>query len=77
MNERADVSLLTFLTPQILWRRVPVWIRLSHKNIATFRGVTADYPLALVYDWGEHDTIMKYVKAHPEARWLTLVRTLT
>jgi len=72
LNERVDVSFYN-LTPQILWKTVPVWIKMSHPNITKFQGVTIDYPLALVYNWGERDTIMKYVKAHPEASRLTLV----
>ena len=67
LNEREASLFLSH--PQILWRLVPVWSKLSHSNIVTFRGVTTELsPFALVYDWGEQDTIMKYTKLHPEAR---------
>ena len=49
--------------------------KLIHPNIAAFRGVTTElFPLALVYEWGENGTILEYLRSHPEAQPLTLVR---
>ena len=57
-----------------------MWMKFSHSNIAKFHGVntnTEPFQLALVYDWGENDTIMKYVKSRPNASRATLVPQLT
>lgn len=52
----------------ILWKRVPVWKRLSHPNILPFRGVnTTLFQLALVYDWGQNGNITQYVLSNPDA----------
>ena len=56
------------LSFQILWKRVPMWRRLSHENILVFRGVdTTLFELALVYDWEQHGNIIQYLSLHPEA----------
>lgn len=80
--ERAgDISLLYMyndVTLQILWELIPMYKKLIHPNVAAFRGATTTlFPLALVYDWGEEDTILKYVQTHSEAQPLTLVRLLS
>lgn len=62
---------------QILWKRVPVWTRLSHPNILPFRGVNMTlFQLSLVYDWGQNGNITQYVAKHPHASRLSLVRKL-
>jgi hypothetical protein len=62
---------------QILWKRVPVWTRLSHPNILPFRGVNMTlFQLALVYDWGPNGNITQYVTKHPRASRPLLVRKL-
>jgi len=49
-------------------------MKFAHPSIAAFRGVATElFPFALIYDWGENDTIMEYVKLHPEVSRLTLV----
>jgi len=61
---------------QVLWTRVPMWIRLSHPNVLPFRGVNMTLSqLALVYDWGENGNIIQYVMSHPGASRTRLVRT--
>lgn len=65
-------------TFQILWESVPIWKKLSHPGIATFRGVDTElFQLALVYDWDseENDNVMQYVESRPQANRLILVRT--
>ncbi|KAF9644346.1 kinase-like protein [Thelephora ganbajun] len=53
---------------EILWKRVPMWMKLSHENILPFRGVDMTLvQLALVYDWGQNSNISKYVASHPRA----------
>jgi hypothetical protein len=53
---------------QILWKRVPVWTRLSHPNILPFRGVNMTlFQLSLVYDWGQNGNITQYMTRHPRA----------
>ena len=61
---------------QILWKRVPVWMRLSHPNILQFRGVNMTlFQLSLVYDWGHcNGNIMQYITSHPLAHRASLVR---
>ena len=60
---------------QILWKRVPVWMRLSHPNILQFRGVNMTlFQLSLVYDWGNNGNITQYVAAHPRVSRPSLVR---
>ena len=55
-----------------------MWMKFAHPNIAKFRGVNTElFQLALVYDWGENDTIIEYVKLHPNASRATLVPQLT
>ncbi|KAF9789416.1 kinase-like domain-containing protein [Thelephora terrestris] len=52
----------------VLWKRVPVWMRLSHPNILQFRGVNMTlFQLSLVYDWGIHGNITQYIAANPRA----------
>ena len=59
---------------QILWKRVPVWMRLSHPNILQFRGVNMTlFQLSLVYDWGQNGNITQYAAAHPRASRPSLV----
>ena len=58
---------------QILWKRIPMWRKLSHDNILTFRGVTTTlFPLALVYDWGENGSVSQYLASHPRASRVSL-----
>ncbi|KAF9646798.1 kinase-like protein, partial [Thelephora ganbajun] len=53
---------------EILWKRVPMWMKLSHENILPFRGVNmALVQLALVYDWGRNGNISQYLVSHPRA----------
>ncbi|KAF9646894.1 kinase-like protein [Thelephora ganbajun] len=53
---------------EILWKRVPTWMKLSHENILPFRGVNmALVQLALVYDWGQNGNISQYLASHPGA----------
>ncbi|KAF9647761.1 kinase-like protein [Thelephora ganbajun] len=53
---------------EILWKRVPTWMRLSHENILPFRGVNMTLvQLALVYDWGQNGNISQYLASHPRA----------
>ena len=60
---------------QILWKRVPVWMRLSHPNILPFRGVNMTlFQLSLVYDWGQNGNITQYVAKNPRASRPSLVR---
>ena len=62
---------------QILWKRVPMWKKLSHENILPFRGVNMTlFQLALVYDWGQHGNISQYLTSHPSASRPALVRNL-
>jgi hypothetical protein len=61
-------------TLQILWKRVPMWKKLVHPNIAVFYGATTGlFRLALVYGWGENGNIIRYVESHPQAPRLALV----
>ena len=60
---------------QILWKRVPMWRRLSHENILSFRGVNITlFQLALVYDWGQNGNINQYIASHPGTSRPNLVR---
>jgi len=53
---------------EILWKRIPVWMRLYHPNILPFRGVNMTlFQLSLVYDWGYNGNITQYVASHPSA----------
>jgi len=62
---------------QILWGLAPALMKLTHRNIAKFRGVTTDlFQVALIYDWGENGTIMEYISLYPDAPRLTLVSYL-
>jgi len=62
---------------QILWKRVPMWKKLSHENILSFRGVNMTlFQLALVYDWGQSGNISQYIVSHPGASRPALVRML-
>ena len=64
---------------QILWKRVVIWKRLSHPNIARFRGVntiTEPFRLALVYDWAEDGNILRYTASHPDVSRSALVSIL-
>ena len=64
----------SFKNFQILWKRVPVWMRLSHPNILQFRGVNMTlFQLSLVYDWGQNGNITQYVASHPRASRSSLV----
>ena len=59
---------------QVLWKRVPTWMRLSHPNITQFHGVKmTPSELSLVYDWGQNGTITQYVASHPRASRASLV----
>ena len=69
----SDVRCRTNL--QIIWKRVPMWMRLSHENIMPFRGVnTTLFQLALVYDWGQNGNVNQYIASHPGASRQSLVR---
>lgn len=60
--------------PQILWKRVPVWKKLSHENILPFHGVdTSLFRLGLVYDWGPNGNINQYIASHPHVSRPSLV----
>jgi hypothetical protein len=62
---------------QILWKRVPVWMRLSHPNILPFRGVNMTlFQLSLVYEWGQNGNITQYISKNPRASRPLLVRRL-
>ena len=62
---------------QILWKRVPMWRKLSHENILSFRGVDVTlFQLALVYDWGQNGNITQYITSHPGASRPSLVRKI-
>ena len=72
---RSHSSAWTLL--QVLWERVPMWMRLSHPNLLPFRGVNMTlFQLALTYDWAENGNIIQYTASHPEAR-MALVRMTT
>jgi hypothetical protein len=59
----------------MLWKRVPLWRRLSHENILPFRGVNMTlFQLALVYDWGQNGNIVEYLTSCPNASRPSLVR---
>jgi len=51
-----------------------MWMRLSHENVAAFRGINTNAlsQLALVYDWGG-DNIIQYMESHPTSSRLSLV----
>ena len=50
---------------KILWKLVPIWKRLVHENVLSFRGVdTSIFQLALVYDWGHHGNITQYLESN-------------
>ena len=50
--------------------------RLSHRNIVCFIGIysTAKHPFSLVFDFAGHLDLREYLRAHPTARRLDLVR---
>ncbi|KAF9646166.1 kinase-like protein [Thelephora ganbajun] len=53
---------------KILWKRAPIWKRLTHENVLPFHGVdTSIFQLALIYEWGHNGNIMHYLKSHPDA----------
>ncbi|KAF9647773.1 kinase-like protein, partial [Thelephora ganbajun] len=55
---------------KILWKRVPMWRRFNHPNVARFLGVNTELfngKLALVYDWAANGNIVRYTKSHPGA----------
>ena len=63
---------------QILWERTPVWMSLSHPNILQFRGVnTTLFQLSLVYNWGQHGNIKRYIASYPHASRPFLVRRIS
>ena len=52
-----------------------MWKRLSHPNIVPFLGVTDDpAPLSMVLEWMPNGEIRDYIRKHPEADRLQLVR---
>ena len=54
---------------------MPIWRKLSHENILSFRGVNMTlFQLALVYDWGQNGNISQYMASHPGASRPALVR---
>ena len=62
------------ITPQILWKEVVVWKRLSHENVLPFYGVdTINFQLALVYDWADSGNINQYLNSHPKTSRTRLV----
>lgn len=51
---------------EILWKRVPMWTKLSHPNILPFHGVNmALFQLSLVYEWGTNGNITQYIASNP------------
>jgi len=63
---------------QILWKRVPVWRRLSHEHVLPFRGVDMTvFQIALVYDWGQNGNISQFIASHPRASRVSLVWKIT
>ena len=62
-----EVSLRTKNLLQVLYKQVPMLMKLSHNNIVPFRGVdTTRFELALVYDAGYQGYILDYMKSHPQ-----------
>lgn len=60
--------------PQILWKEVVVWKRLSHEHVLRFHGVDRrNFQLALVYDWAESGNIIQYLDSNPEDSRIRLV----
>ena len=51
-----------------------MWKHGKHPNVVPFRGVTT-VPLQLVSDWMSGGNIMEYLKEHPGADRLSLVRS--
>ena len=50
-----------------------MWKHGKHPNIVPFRGVTI-VPLQLISDWTPGGNVMEYIKEHPGADRLSLVR---
>lgn len=53
-----------------------MWKRICHPNIVPFHGATLD-PLQLISDWTEYGDLPVFLKAHPKANRLGLVRVLS
>ena len=49
-----------------LCREAVVWKRISHPNILQFIGVTLTNEIAVVSNWAENGSILKYLKDPPE-----------
>lgn len=59
-------------------REAVIWKRLSHPNLVPFLGVNKIlFNLALVSEWMEHGTILRFVKNYPETNRLKLVCILS
>ena len=68
----SEVCLPTNL--QVLWKRVPVWTRLSHPNILRLHGANATlFQLSLIYQWAHNGNIMQYLDLHPHVSRPSLV----
>ena len=72
-NVEGAVSIKAFRThvalgevKKLVWERAPIWKRLKHENVLPFYGVdTSLFALALVYEWGQKENIVKYLKSNP------------
>ena len=49
-----------------LCREAVVWKRISHPNILPFIGVTLTNEIAVVSQWAENGSVLKYLKDPPE-----------
>ena len=59
---------------KILWKLLPIWKRLVHENVLSFRAAdTSMSQLVLIYDWDHHGNIMQYLKYSPNASRSELV----
>ena len=74
-NRRVAIEALRTHRPQdfeearkALWKARPIWKRLVHENVLPFHGVdTSVFQIALVYDWGHNENIVRYLKSNPDA----------
>ena len=57
----------------MFYHEAALWKHIRHPNIVTFHGVTLD-PLQLVSDWMESGDLTEFLKKHPGADRLGIVR---